>query len=154
MCIRDRRAAAAGITYDEQLAIDQKSGREVGGQRGLGQALDANGNRVTAGRQGGAAPAPAQTPAPAATPPAAPAPTAEPGGRQAGATGRAGRGGNAGNAGAQGQGRAGGAAAQAAQDPDDDDNEVVIAGLVGSGGGGLTPLVFAAREGDLESLIH
>ena len=148
---RRKRAAAAGITYDEQLAIDQKSGREVGGQRGLGQALDANGNPVTAGRQGGAAPAPAQTPAPAATPPAAPAPTAEPGGRQAGATGRAGRGGNAGNAGAQGQGRAGGAAAQAAQDPDDDDNEVVIAGLVGSGGGGLTPLVFAAREGDLES---
>jgi ankyrin repeat protein len=150
---RRKRAAAAGITYDEQLAIDQKSGREVGGQRGLGQALDANGNPVTAGRQGGAAaaPAPAQTPAPAATPPAAPAPTAEPGGRQAGATGRAGRGGNAGNAGAQGQGRTGGAAAQAAQDPDDDDNEVVIAGLVGSGGGGLTPLVFAAREGDLES---
>ena len=148
---RRKRAAAAGITYDEQLAIDQKSGREVGGQRGLGQALDANGHPVTAGRQGGAAPAPAQTPAPAATPPAAPAPTAEPGGRQAGATGRAGRGGNAGNAGAQGQGRAGGAAAQAAQDPDDDDNEVVIAGLVGSGGGGLTPLVFAAREGDLES---
>jgi ankyrin repeat protein len=28
---------------------------------------------------------------------------------------------------------------------------VVVAGLVGSGGGGLTPLVFAAREGDLES---
>jgi ankyrin repeat protein len=150
---RRRRAAAAGITYDEQLAIDQKSGREVGGQRGLGQALDANGNPVTAGRQGGAA-APAaaartsaQTPAPAATPPAAPAPTAEPGGRQPGA-GRAGRGGNGGNAGAQG--RAAGTA-QGAQDPDDDDNEVVIAGLVGSGGGGLTPLVFAAREGDLES---
>ena len=35
-------------------------------------------------------------------------------------------------------------------DPDDD-NEVVVAGLVGSGGGGLTPLVFAAREGDIES---
>ena len=32
-----------------------------------------------------------------------------------------------------------------------DDTEVVVAGLVGSGGGGLTPLVFAAREGDLES---
>ena len=31
------------------------------------------------------------------------------------------------------------------------DNEVVVAGLVGSGGGGLTPLVFAAREGDVES---
>src|SRR5205085_5939900 len=29
--------------------------------------------------------------------------------------------------------------------------DVVIAGLVGSGGGGLTALVFAAREGDLES---
>jgi len=28
---------------------------------------------------------------------------------------------------------------------------VIVAGLVGSGGGGLTPLVFAAREGDLES---
>ena len=32
-----------------------------------------------------------------------------------------------------------------------DDTEVVVAGLVGSGGGALTPLVFAAREGDLES---
>ena len=32
-----------------------------------------------------------------------------------------------------------------------DDSEVVVAGLVGSGGGGLTALVFAAREGDLES---
>jgi ankyrin repeat protein len=39
-----------------------------------------------------------------------------------------------------------------APDPDDaDDNEVVVAGLVGSGGGGLTPLIFAAREGDIES---
>ena len=39
-----------------------------------------------------------------------------------------------------------GAAAQS-----DDDSEVVFAGLVGSGGGGLTALTFAAREGDLES---
>jgi ankyrin repeat protein len=31
------------------------------------------------------------------------------------------------------------------------DTEVVVAGLVGTGGGGLTPLVFAAREGDIES---
>ena len=31
------------------------------------------------------------------------------------------------------------------------DSDVVVAGLVGRGGGGLTPLVFAAREGDLES---
>jgi ankyrin repeat protein len=32
-----------------------------------------------------------------------------------------------------------------------DDTDVIIAGLVGTGGGGLTALVFAAREGDLES---
>lgn len=31
------------------------------------------------------------------------------------------------------------------------DSEVAIAGLVGGGGGGLSPLVLAAREGDLES---
>jgi ankyrin len=151
---RRKRAAAAGITYDEQLAIDQKSGREVGGQRGLAQALGPDGNPLPqTGRQGGAGapPAattpPAQTPPPAATPPAAPSPTAEPGGRQPGAPGRGRAGAGAGTPAAQA--RSGGAAP--AQDPDDDDNEVVIAGLVGSGGGGLTPLVFAAREGDLES---
>jgi ankyrin repeat protein len=32
-----------------------------------------------------------------------------------------------------------------------DDTDVIVAGLVGSGGGGLTALVFAAREGDQES---
>ena len=151
---RRKRAAAAGISYDEQLAIDQKAGREVGGQRGLAQALGPDGQPLP-GRQGGAgapaaatpapAPAPEQTPPPAATPPAAPAPTAEPGGRQPAAAGR-GRGANAGA-----QGRAGGAAPAAQPDGDDDDNEVVVAGLVGSGGGGLTPLTFAAREGDIES---
>jgi ankyrin repeat protein len=36
-------------------------------------------------------------------------------------------------------------------DPSDDDDVVVRAGLVGNGGGGLTALVFAAREGDTES---
>jgi ankyrin repeat protein len=35
--------------------------------------------------------------------------------------------------------------------PPDADDDVVVAGLVGSGGGGLTALVFAAREGDRES---
>jgi ankyrin repeat protein len=34
----------------------------------------------------------------------------------------------------------------------DDDAEIVIAGLTGNDGGGLTALVFAAREGDLESV--
>ena len=141
---RRKRAAAAGITYDEQLTIDQKAGREVGGQRGLGQALGPDGQPVTAqpGRQGGAGAPPATAPAPAPAQAAPPAPTPQP--AQAGRQGAAGRGGNA------GQGRAGGAAAQTDPD-DDDDNEVVIAGLVGSGGGGLTPLIFAAREGDVES---
>jgi ankyrin repeat protein len=147
---RRRRAAAAGITYEEQLTIDQKSGAEIGGQRGLGQALDSNGNPVPAapGRQGVAAAAPEQPQqAPAPTPepaPAAAAPAAPVGQQAAAQPGNAGR----------GRGRAGGqAAAAGAQQPtdSDDDNEVVVAGLVGSGGGGLTPLVFAAREGDVES---
>ena len=40
-------------------------------------------------------------------------------------------------------------AAAAAAASDSDDTEVVVAGLVGTGGGGLTALVLAAREGDL-----
>ena len=47
-----------------------------------------------------------------------------------------------------GQRGAPGAGVEPAPDPDD---EVIVAGLVGSGGGGLTALVFAAREGDPES---
>ena len=43
------------------------------------------------------------------------------------------------------------AATPAAPDADDDDTRWSLPGLVGSGGGGLTPLVFAAREGDIES---
>ncbi|MEP7309415.1 MAG: ankyrin repeat domain-containing protein [Acidobacteriota bacterium] len=68
--------------------------------------------------------------------------------------------GQAGGRGGVGRG-AGTAAATAAPAPSQtpapeaadaaDDSEVVVAGLVGSGGGGLTALVFAAREGDLES---
>jgi ankyrin repeat protein len=37
------------------------------------------------------------------------------------------------------------------QDDNDDDNVPIVAGLVGTGGGGLTALMIAAREGDLES---
>ncbi len=40
---------------------------------------------------------------------------------------------------------------QAQQQPPADDADLVQAGLVGGGGGALTALVFAAREGDLES---
>jgi uncharacterized protein len=36
-------------------------------------------------------------------------------------------------------------------DDNTDDDPAIVAGLVGSGGGGLTALVFAAREGDVES---
>src|SRR5712691_1059345 len=52
------------------------------------------------------------------------------------------------------QGGAGATSAPAPPPPPDndaDDADVIVAGLVGSGGGGLTPLIFAAREGDLES---
>lgn len=141
---RRRRAAAAGISYEEQLNLDQKSGAEIGGQRGLGQALDANGNPIVVtapARQGGAAAAPAQPQqqaAPATAPAAAEAVAAAAAEPAPAAAGR-------------GRGRAGGQAAGAAQQDPDDDSDVVVAGLVGSGGGGLTPLVFAAREGDLES---
>jgi uncharacterized protein len=49
-----------------------------------------------------------------------------------------------------GPGQRGAPAAGVAPPPDADD-DVIVAGLVGSGGGGLTALVFAAREGDPES---
>jgi uncharacterized protein len=58
----------------------------------------------------------------------------------------------AGQAGGQAAGQARARAAAAAAAADQDNNQdVIIAGLVGGGSGGLTPLVFAAREGDLES---
>jgi ankyrin repeat protein len=47
---------------------------------------------------------------------------------------------------------AGAAAAAAARQADQDaQQDVILAGLVGGGSGGLTPLVFAAREGDIET---
>ena len=52
---------------------------------------------------------------------------------------------------------AGAAPAQPAAEPPPeagDDTDVIVAGLVGTGGGGLTALVFAAREGDQESAKH
>jgi len=77
------------------------------------------------GQLPGAAPSAASTPPTAGTPPAAapstPAPQTQP------------------------------AAETAAAVEATDDTDVIIAGLVGSGGGGLTALVFAAREGDVES---
>jgi ankyrin repeat protein len=83
------------------------------------------------------------------------------GGAQAGAAGRGGRGGGRGGFGGGnnrgGQARGGGAAAtngQAAaedQAAEAEDQAAPEAGLQGAGGGGLTALVFAARQGDIES---
>ena len=177
---RRKAAAAAGRTYEEQLAFEGVNGR-FGAPGGLdGQAGPARGRGAPAGRAAaaGAQPTPAgatpadTTPAgatPADTAPAgaapagaAPAGAAPAGGAQAGATPagtapagvaqsgaaqQAGRG-QGGRATPRGQAVAG---AQPVQDDSPDDSEVVVAGLVGSGGGGLTALVFAARDGDIES---
>jgi ankyrin repeat protein len=159
---RRARAQAAGRTYDEQFEWERQNGVPMLGQRGLGQPLGADGQPLPDGppadRQGGAPQnAPAAQPAAGAqqAPPAAAAdgaPAAGGRGRGAGA-GRAGGAGGGAQAGRQGGARGQGQAApQGAQpEPDVDDTEVVVAGLVGGGGGGLTPLIFAAREGDLES---
>ncbi len=73
---RRRRAAAAGITYEEQLALDQKQGRDLGGQRGLAQALGPDGlplagrglRRPRTRRRRPRQPAPPAAAAPAAPP--------------------------------------------------------------------------------------
>jgi len=128
---RRRAAAAAGRTIEEQIRFEQASGTFVGAGAGFGagQPVDDNGD----------------TPAPAA-------------GRGRGtAAGRgaaaaAGRGAAAAGRGAAAPGRgAAGAGRAAADDAADQAADDIVAGLVGGGSGGLTPLVFAAREGDLES---
>jgi ankyrin repeat protein len=138
LAVKRRLAAqAAGRTYEEQLAYERSMGINVGGR---GVFLDQSGAGAQGGRGqgrgGNAAPAPDQQPAsPAQQPPAPPADPAAAGGR------------------ARGQGGRAQAAAERenADQRDDDDTDVIVAGLVGSGGGGLTALVFASREGDLES---
>ena len=125
---RRERAAAAGRTYEEQLDWEYENNIDLGGAR----------NAFTADRSAGRA-----------------------GGAAAGGNGGRGRGAGAPAAGtapsaapAAGAARTGGAAgaadnAAAATNTDDD---VVVAGLVGSGGGGLTPLVFASREGHIDTV--
>jgi ankyrin repeat protein len=132
---RYARAAAAGRTYEEQLKWERENGMNVGGPT-IGEQLA----RLQQQEAAAAAPVPAATAAPAAAAPAAPA---------RGNGGGRGRGG-AGRGGAAAGGVARGGAAGAGED-EQDDSEVVVAGLVGSGGGGLTALIFASREGDLES---
>jgi ankyrin repeat protein len=118
---RRRDALAAGRTYEEQLNWEIDNGLKIGGR----------GARAVAGGPSllGVAP-PGSRPtddlaAPTGTQPAAaePAPTRQ-------------------------QAAVADAAARAEQEAQQD---VIIAGLVGGGSGGLTPLVFAAREGDIES---
>jgi ankyrin len=131
---RYARAAAAGRTYEEQLKWEQANGIDTG-PPSIGDQLARLQQQEAAAQQA------QQPPAAAGAPPAAPA-----AGQGAAATGR-GRGG----AGRGAAPAAGAPAVAGAGEDETDDNEVVVAGLVGSGGGGLTALVFAAREGDLES---
>ena len=131
---RRREAKAAGRTYQEQLAFEQANGAVIQGRFGTEGAVGGNpdagqnfGQPPTAAELAGAAPG-------------------QPG------RGGAGRGGRGGAGGAGRFGNAGAAPAAADADTAQDANQdVIIAGLVGGGSGGLTPLVFAAREGNLET---
>jgi ankyrin repeat protein len=138
---RYARAAANGRTYEEQLKWERENGQFTGPPT-IGEQL------ARLQGQGAAAPA-GQSPAAAAAPGTASAASAPSTAPAAGGGRGRGRGG-AGRGGAATAGAAAGGARGAGED-ETDDNEVVVAGLVGSGGGGLTALVFAAREGDLES---
>jgi ankyrin repeat protein len=127
---RRARAVAAGRTYEEQLEWEYENNMDLGAAR---NAFTPNRARP-AGNAGVTAPAaPAAGAAPTGTNNTAP---------NAGAA-----------AGAVSTGAAPNttAAGNAPTSIDPDDSEVVVAGLVGAGGGALTPLVFAAREGDIES---
>ena len=166
--VRRRKAAAeAGRTYEEQLAFEGVNGR-FGAPGGLdGQGAAARGRGAPGGRAAaaGAQPTPAGTTPASATPAKrdsskrAPAGATPAGGSSGAATAPAGvaqpataqqAGRGQGARGAQ-RGQTVAGAPAAVQDDNPDDSEVVVAGLVGSGGGGLTALVFAARDGNLES---
>ena len=159
---RYQRAVAAGRTYEEQLAIEQREGRDLGGQRGLAQPLGPDGLPLTGAAAARDAASLATARAAAGNDPNNPTAggTAAAQGGQGGGRGRGfggGQNGAAGGAGRQGgarQGAAGagaaGAAAAAANTADDAD-PIIEAGLVGTEGGGLTALIFAAREGDLDT---
>ena len=123
---RHAAAIAAGRTYEQQLEYDAAQGMKISlGFRGT---LNAGGSRV----EGSAAPVPLGDRRPDLAPPAARAtPAAAPGAPTPPTSPEA-----------------------AAPPPEGDDTDVIVAGLVGSGGGGLTALVFAAREGDLQSAKH
>jgi uncharacterized protein len=119
-------AAAAGRTYQEQLEWEAAHGAKI--SMGFRGTLNAGGSRVEATA---AASAPPRGQTAAEAPSAAPAPPAV-------STETA-------------------TAAPAADAPPPENAEeadVIIAGLVGVGGGGLTAMVLAARENDVESVQH
>src|SRR5215467_468799 len=135
-----KEAAENNRTYEEQLQVDIANGSVTGVRGAGGNGFGGFNRNRQQGAQGNAA-----------------------GGQQQGAQPAAGQQQGAGQGGGRGQGRGqrgGGAGAQAARNgaggaaaetQEEDDTDVIVAGLVGTGGGGLTPLVLAAREGDLES---
>jgi ankyrin len=146
---RRRDAKAAGRTYEEQLAFEQANGAQIEGR--FGNATTAAENAAGGNGNGGNFGQP-PTAADLAQPGAA-APAGR-GGAAGGGGGRGGAGrGGAGGANARPVATPGGDTAQAAarQAEQDAQQDVIIAGLVGGGSGGLTPLVFAAREGNVES---
>jgi ankyrin repeat protein len=122
------RAAAAGRTYEEQLKVEGVGGRFGGSDR----------SQLRVGQPGQGQPAQGQQAQQA----------------QQGQRGQGQRGGGQGQRATQPAAtppNVNAANAATAAEDDDNDQDVVIAGLVGSGGGGLTALVLASREGDLES---
>jgi ankyrin repeat protein len=140
---RRERAVAAGRTYQEQLEFENANGGVNRGASPGGPVQPTQGGAPAGGAPGqGAA---------AAAPAGAGGGAGAAAGQGGGGGGRGGRGGRGG--GGQGGGRGGAQAEQAPQgDQTDTDDPEVVAGLVGGGGGGLTALVFASREGDLESV--
>jgi uncharacterized protein len=114
-------AVAAGRTYEEQLEFEASQGAKIS----LGFRGILNSRRP---ELNGGAPASGTAAAPAAAPDAARPPSPTSVAKPAGAP-----------------------ANEPPPQAGDDDADVIIAGLVGTGGGGLTPLTFAAREGDVES---
>jgi ankyrin repeat protein len=124
-------AVAAGRTYEEQLEFEAAQGGKISmGFRGpliAGRRPDLlTGSGTSPATPPGAPVSGAAASGAAATAPSAPAPTSV-------AT-------------------PAGAPSDALPAPaGDDDADVIIAGLVGTGGGGLTALTFAAREGDVET---
>jgi ankyrin repeat protein len=137
-----KEASENNRTYEEQLQVDIANGSVTGVRGAGGNGFGGFNRNQQQGAQGNAAGGQEQGAQPAAGQQAA-----GQGGRGGGGRGQ-GRGQRGGAGGAQAaRNGAGGAAATA----EEDDTDVIVAGLVGTGGGGLTPMVVAAREGDLES---